>query len=197
MSRQARFWRRGAAALLAVILLAAPGLALAADPTWTDILERYPGKEVQALTGSLDVTYWRSWQDAREELAEQFMTMDLFNADGTYLPLGWEPERIATGQYGCFYHQDYPDGARLFVVIDRGDVMGTGKLNITQLVRMAEHLTDRKLLTGVYEQAGDINGNGEVDIVDLAYLGLWLRNSMTIGPAAPRQSDAPILTFLS
>lgn len=195
MKTERKFWRRAAAMLLGAVLLMSPGLAFAAGTTWPDILDRYPGKEVEPLVGSLETTYWRSWQEAQEELAEQFMTMDLFTADGAYLPLGQQPERVSTGQYGCFYHDDYPDGARLFVLINKGDVLGNGKLNIAQLVRMAEHLTDRRFLTGVYEQAGDINGNGEVDIVDLAYLGLWLRNSIMYGPEAPRQSEGPMLQF--
>lgn len=194
MGKQSKWWQRAAAWILSVLLLAAPGLALADGLTWDEILGRYPGKEVELLTGSLDATYWRSWQEAEQELAEQFLTMELFRADGSFLPLGETPVRLATGQYGCFYHSDYPDGARLFSVVIKGDVMGTGLLNISQLVRMAEDLTDRRKLTGLYELAGDINGNGEVDIVDLAYLGLWLRTSMTEGPPAPRAGE-PILTW--
>ena len=178
MNRQTRSWRRAAAVMLFVILLAGAAATLAEDLTWNDILLRYPGKEVQILDASLNNTYWRSWQDAQEELSEQGMTMDIFTAGGNYLPIGPAPVRIATGQFGCFYHSYYPDGARLFLIVNKGDVTGSGRLDITQLVRMAEALTNRRALTGVYELAGDISGNGEVDILDLAYLGSWLRDSM-------------------
>lgn len=187
-------WRRAAASLLGLLMLLAAPLALAEELTWSDILERYPGKPVQTMAASLDNTYWRNWQQAREELMEQGMTMDLFTAGGAYLPLGAEPARIATGQFGCFYHADYPEGARLFVVVNKGDVLGTGTLTVAQMVRMAASITNRRPLTGVYALAGDISGDGVVDVLDLVYLAKWLRDS-TSRPGS-RTADGPVLRLL-
>lgn len=189
MSKFGKTVKRWAAGLLGAAMLTIPNLTLAADLTWQDILDRYPNKAIQELAGTLDNTYYRTWQEAEEELAEQLMDMEIFAADGTQIDLDAGPARIATGQFGCFYHDDYPDGARLFVMVDKGDVTGSGKLDITQLVRMADALTDRKPLAGVYLLAGDIDSNGELNIVDLALLGRWLRRSM----GATRTTTGPIV----
>ena len=58
-------------------------------------------------------------------------------------------------------------------IIVKGDVLGasnTGKvgtLAINQLVRMAQDLNETRPLEGIYEMAGDFNGNGGIDIADL------------------------------
>lgn len=52
-------------------------------------------------------------------------------------------------------------------IVVSGDVLGTGRLNITQLVRLAQSLNGSKPLEGLYRMAGDLNGDGNVSIVDL------------------------------
>ncbi|MBD5560783.1 MAG: hypothetical protein HDQ87_10615 [Clostridia bacterium] len=179
---------------LALMMAMMPAAVLAAERTWAEVLAQYPDKQVEVLTATLDTTYWRSWQDADAELSEQGMTIEVFSARGALLPLSGTVERIATGQNVCMYHRDYPGGARLFTVVNKGDVTGSGQLNITQLVRMAEALTDRRQLTGVYALAGDITGNGEIDLMDLAYLALWLRDSLA-GTLQAKTATAPIFTI--
>lgn len=48
-----------------------------------------------------------------------------------------------------------------------GDVLGTGTINISQLVRLARALTGTEALTGPYLMAADLNGSGTPDIGDL------------------------------
>lgn len=170
-----------------LMLAAVPGTALAQDSSWAQLLGRYPDRQVEDLTGSLEVTASRSWQEAREELAEQQMTIEVFAAGGEELNLDGSPLPLCTGQHGAFYFEGYEEGVRLFNVIIQGDVRGTGLLNITQLTRMADAITDWDPLTGVYAQAADLTGNGEVDIMDLVVLARWLRDSVR-----PR-SGVPIL----
>lgn len=52
-------------------------------------------------------------------------------------------------------------------VIVRGDVIGSGMMNISQLVRMAAAVTGTKPLQGAYLAAADMNGSGSLDISDL------------------------------
>ena len=52
-------------------------------------------------------------------------------------------------------------------IIVPGDVLGTGNLNIAQLVRLASACTGERPLTGVYRAAGDFGSNGRVDISDV------------------------------
>ena len=58
-------------------------------------------------------------------------------------------------------------------IIVRGDVLGAnntgtvGTLAINQLVRMAQDLNETRPLEGIFEIAGDFNGNSSIDIADL------------------------------
>ena len=58
-------------------------------------------------------------------------------------------------------------------IIVRGDVLGdtntatVGTLAVNQLVRMAQDLNETRPLDGIFEMAGDFNGNGSIDIADL------------------------------
>lgn len=52
-------------------------------------------------------------------------------------------------------------------VIVRGDVTGTGKMTLTQLVRMSSAVSGAKPLDGLFLRAGDWNGNGKIELSDL------------------------------
>ena len=52
-------------------------------------------------------------------------------------------------------------------VLITGDVLGSGLINIAQLVRLAQDLNKDRVLLGVFELAGDITRTGEINIVDL------------------------------
>lgn len=53
-------------------------------------------------------------------------------------------------------------------LVMNGDVLGSGMMSISQLVRMAKALTGAEPLTGVYLLAADLNNSGALDIGDLA-----------------------------
>lgn len=67
---------------------------------------------------------------------------------------------------------DSRTGAVLSVssVIVKGDILGTGKIELSQLVRMAEALRGGRPLQGAYRAAGDLNEDGEISLTDLVRL---------------------------
>ena len=52
-------------------------------------------------------------------------------------------------------------------IIIPGDVRGTGALNISQLVAMADDIAGHRKLTGPYAQTADLNHTSRIDIGDL------------------------------
>lgn len=53
------------------------------------------------------------------------------------------------------------------ILVLQGDVLGSGSMNISQVVRVAQALTGVRPLEGAYLKAGDFNGTGKIDIADL------------------------------
>lgn len=53
------------------------------------------------------------------------------------------------------------------LVIIRGDVTGSGVMNLTQLVRLAQAFTGQTVLEGPYAMAADLSGSGKLDLTDL------------------------------
>lgn len=72
---------------------------------------------------------------------------------------------LATGDSVVWY--DAAGNRRTTELVVKGDVLGTGILGISQLVRLAQALNGSRPLQGVYRIAGDLNGNGGIDIGDL------------------------------
>ena len=52
-------------------------------------------------------------------------------------------------------------------IIVAGDVLGTGEINIAQLVRLAKACIGEVTLSGPYRAAGDFSNNGRIDIGDV------------------------------
>lgn len=70
---------------------------------------------------------------------------------------------------GCRAAAVSPDGifyAQSVIVIP-GDVLGTGEITISQLVRMAQALGGRRPLKGIYAIAGDVDNSSDFGITDL------------------------------
>lgn len=66
--------------------------------------------------------------------------------------------------------QDYDENNKLVssaTVVVRGDVIGTGRISLTQLVRMASAMSGAEPLEGPYLMAGDWTGTGEITLTDL------------------------------
>ena len=85
------------------------------------------------------------------------------NNSGENISISEEP--AATGDRLVFVAPD--ESVETVTVVVRGDVLGSGRLNIAQLTTMARALTGQSALTGVYSLAGDFNGNDSIDIADL------------------------------
>lgn len=84
-----------------------------------------------------------------------------------------EDDRITTGCTVTLLLTDEPgaEGAPVtadeLTIIVQGDVQGTGRMSIGQLVSMANYLVGDVVMTGTAKEAADINGNGKCDIGDL------------------------------
>lgn len=56
------------------------------------------------------------------------------------------------------------------IVAIRGDVTGTGKIGLTQLVRLAKAVSGTEPLEGAFAVAGDLSENGKIDLTDMVQL---------------------------
>ena len=94
----------------------------------------------------------------------------------------WDPEGQQLGIYdvlgtGCRIVREIsteegePQSA---VIVLGGDVLGTGVMNVAQVVRLAEALSGQEPLEGVYAAAGDLDSSGQIDIGDLTREAAWL-----------------------
>lgn len=72
---------------------------------------------------------------------------------------------VATG-YVIEISGDINLPARITIVV-QGDVLGDGRMSLSQLIALAQALTGQKPLAGPYLIAGDFNGSGKIDIADL------------------------------
>lgn len=177
--------KKATALILAAVLCALPAAAAAEElilPTWDEMLAKYTTPVMDAafpVTTSEQYT----WQSVSEQAAREQVTVAGYAADGVLLSQEeWGELRICTGQTGIAI-QETARKYVLFALIIQGDVLGTGRLSIAQLVRLAKAVTGAEPLEGVYAQAGDINENGSPDIADLATLASWLTGS------GPRGTD--------
>ena len=55
-------------------------------------------------------------------------------------------------------------------VVVKGDLTGTGEIDVTDLSTMQEELVETTQLRGTYKKAADIDNNGEIDVIDLSKL---------------------------
>lgn len=115
-----------------------------------------------------------------------YWTCVVENPDGEDISVAEEP--IATGDRILL--TDPEKQTETVTVVVRGDVLGTGELNIAQLTALARDLTGQGKLDGPYALAADLNGSGSPDIADLT---LEARLLQTGGiPEVP--ADYPALT---
>lgn len=61
------------------------------------------------------------------------------------------------------------------VIVVQGDVLGSGKMSIAQLVAICRAVTGAHPLRGAYLLAGDFNSNGSIDIADVMKAALLLQ----------------------
>lgn len=99
-------------------------------------------------------------------------TIEVRDKDGNLLRN--DNDRITTGATATLLLTNEPDCDEPVVadevtIVILGDVIGTGRMSISQLVRMANHMLEERLLPeGPQREAADINGNGKCDIGDLS-----------------------------
>lgn len=138
--------------LSAVFLLSSASAAFAANPP-------VPGSSVAVCT------------NAGTTIREILKKLDMPNGwvtqganSDTKLP---DNEVVATGMIAHDDGRDTP-----IAVI--GDVIGTGKICLTQLVALAQSFTGLNELVGAFMEAGDLNQNGRIDISDLVMLAAYV-----------------------
>lgn len=100
--------------------------------------------------------------------------MQVINAEGDPLP---PTQPVGTG---CVVEVLSEDGLILnsVTIVVKGDVLGTGELDVAQIVRMAQALNRSEPLTGVFLDAGKLTtGGGGINIADLVELAHMIVNS--------------------
>lgn len=73
--------------------------------------------------------------------------------------------KVGTGTIVEF--KDLSNKIQTFTIVVRGDVTGTGSVSNMDMRAIYNHIFRNKLLEGVYLEAADINGDGDVDTLDL------------------------------
>lgn len=165
------------AVLMIFVLAALTPAALAAPSAWDEVLEAYPDHNIEDFVMDLNATRLSTWEEVVGMLgAENQVTVRVYGSDGNQINVLTDRIPIATGEHVAVTLVEDTRAARLFQVIIRGDVLGTGRLTIAQLSRLAAALNGSRPLEGLYAQAGDINGGGGIDISDLVQLAAWLRD---------------------
>ena len=61
-------------------------------------------------------------------------------------------------------------------VVVKGDVSGDGRISITDLVKMKQHLAKVKFLDGLYELSGRITEGEKIGITDLVKVCMSVAN---------------------
>ena len=104
------------------------------------------------------------------------LSMFISIPDGTYMELLDAEGRIITGDRSILLSTGQEvrvlSGNGLLLaeakIVVMGDVLGTGRLSIAQLVRLAKACIGERDLSGVYLIAGDFQENRFIDIADVA-----------------------------
>lgn len=68
------------------------------------------------------------------------------------------------------------EGSLVGVVV-KGDLTGSGEIDVTDLSTMQEELVETTQLRGAYKNAADIDKNGEIDVIDLSELQEYIVNN--------------------
>ena len=144
-----------AAVVLLTFMLTAllPQAVLAEPETWDAVLADYPDHAVNDFSMGLGTTCRLTWAAVVSQLgADKPVTVRIFGAEGALLQVDASQIPLATGQHVSVTLVEDTRGVNLFQVIIRGDVLGTGRLSIAQLARMAAALNDTRPLEGLYAQ---------------------------------------------
>lgn len=168
------------AAVLLIFVLTAlmPASGLAAASTWDEVLAEYPDHTINDFVMDLNATNNLYWDAVVAQLGDPGQyTVRVFSRNGNLMNVLTDRIPIATGEHVSVTDVSNPRAVNLMQVIIRGDVLGTGRLTIAQLARLAAALNGSRPLQGLFAQAGDINGRGGIDIADLAQLASWLRSA--------------------
>lgn len=158
------------------------------DPVLTSVHSETLGKRV--LTGLKAKPEGTSVKDVLQYVkTDADHTPIILTKDGATAPAG---QPAATGMKVAAKNKSTGKTEDEHVLIVAGDVTGSGKLSLTQLVRMVDAVSGKNKLTGEYEQAGDHNGNGHIDLSDLVILGSELSTTSPNQSTAPRPTAAPV-----
>lgn len=77
---------------------------------------------------------------------------------------------IKSGKVGTgttFEFKDLSNKTQTFTIVVRGDVTGTGSVSSVDMRAIYNHIFKNNFLEGIYLEAADINGDGDVDTLDL------------------------------
>ena len=110
---------------------------------------------VKGFSGG-SVKVMKDGKEVTEGILQNSMTIAIYSSDGTYLT-----------DYCC---------------IITGDINNDGKITITDLVQINNHLLGTSVIKGFSLNAADINGDGKVNITDLVQINNHILGSSEIKP---------------
>lgn len=151
-------------ALVVVTCIAAPGLASAPDASASYIRQ----ENLKATPSGISLANFR-------RLVELPETATIQTSDGAEAT-----DPIATGMV---VRENADAVPRTVVVI--GDVTGTGRISLTQLVRTAAAFKGIDPLEGAYLSAADFTGEGKLTLADLVQAADLFKNGEDIDPITP------------
>lgn len=67
-----------------------------------------------------------------------------------------------------------------YEIIIKGDIYPDGDTTIKDLVKLNQHMLNKRLLQGIYYKAGDLNDNGRIEIKDLVTLNQVILKKKTL-----------------
>lgn len=124
------------------------------------------GGEIGTLWDATTVEKLTTWINDPEK-----GTVRVLDMNGRIVP---SDRQIATGMIVQVLSSDGTVVQESTIVVE-GDVLGTGEMGLTQLVRMAAAFTDQDPLEGPYAEAADLDGQPGVSLTDIVKLAQKFR----------------------
>lgn len=103
-----------------------------------------------------------TWGTLRNGLEANYITVEL-NGKGN----ATTSTKVATGHKVTFIFDNERKVTKTFTLIVEGDVTGSGNISTKSISALANHLLGKTELEGVYKDAANLSGDGDLSTVDL------------------------------
>ena len=103
-----------------------------------------------------------SWGTLRNGLEANYVTVELNEKSNATTST-----KVATGHKVTFIFDNERKVTKTFTLIVEGDVTGSGNISTKSISALANHLLGKTELEGVYKDAANLSGDGDLSTVDL------------------------------